>query len=288
MPAAMRTALSLARAAAGLLPDWAKAAVYRTPGVSHAARWLLTRAAPGEPVVVEVAGGLARGLRLRVDLKTQKYYWLGTHEMPVQRALEREVRPGAIVYDAGAHLGFFALALARVVGPQGRVVAFEPLPANVPRLRENVSLNPALAANVVVVEAAVAEVSGRVTLDADASPTQARLGEPAPHPAGTYEVESVTLDEFVFARRQPAPQLVKMDVEGAEGRALAGARRLLREAKPLLLVEVHGEEAARAVWDELRAADYQVFSLERDREFRAPQEFAAGHILALPRRPATA
>src|SRR3972149_5923079 len=103
----MRTPLSLARAAAGLLPDWAKAAIYRAPGLSAAVRWLLTRAAPDEPVVVEVAGGLARGLRLRVDLKTQKYFWLGTHEMPVQRALQREAQRGWAVYGIGAHLGVF-------------------------------------------------------------------------------------------------------------------------------------------------------------------------------------
>jgi len=48
---------------------------------------------------------------------------------------------------------------------------------------------------------------------------------------------------------------------------------------------VHGEEAARAVWEELRQADYRAFTLERDREFLAPGEFAKAHILALPPAP---
>src|SRR3972149_4894080 len=134
----MRTPLSLARAAAGLLPDWAKAAIYRAPGLSAAVRWLLTRAGPGQPAGGGVAGGRGRG----------------------QRPLQREVRPAMTVYDVGAPLGFFTLALARLVGPQGRVLAFEPLPANVLLLRENLAMNPAGAANVQVVEAAVAGESG--------------------------------------------------------------------------------------------------------------------------------
>ena len=281
----MSLLLRSARAAAGLLPDWAKAALYRAPGLSAAVRWLLTRAAPDEPVVVEVAGGLARGLRLRVDLKREKYFWLGTHEMPVQRALQREVRPAMTVYDVGAHLGFFTLALARLVGPQGRVLAFEPLPANVLLLRENLAMNPAVSANVQVIEAAVAGESARTRLFAAASSTMARITTPTADHVGTHEVETLTLDELVFARGAPPPQVVKMDIEGAEGLALAGARRLLGEVAPLLLIEVHGEEAARAVWEELRQAGYRVFTLEHDREFLAPGEFAKAHILALPPAP---
>lgn len=272
----------LARAAARVLPDGVKAALYRAPGLSSAVRWLLTRAAPDEPVVVEVAGGLARGLRLRLNLKTEKYFWLGTHEMPVQRALRREVRPGMTVYDVGAHLGFFTLALARLVGPQGRVLAFEPLPANLAALRENLALNAAVAAPVQVVEAAVAGASGRTRLFAAASSTMARLTGPPAAPAGTHEVEGVALDDLVFARGVPPPQVVKMDIEGAEGLALAGARRLLREARPLLLIEVHGEEPAQAVWDELRAAGYRVWTLDRGRELTAPGELARRHILGVP------
>jgi len=269
---------------AGLLPDRLKAAIYRLPVVSGLVRWLLTRAAPGEPVVVEVAGGLARGLRLRLDLKTEKYFWLGTHEMPVQRALAREVQPGWTVYDIGAHVGFFTLALARQVGAGGRVLAFEPLPANLSVLRENLAMNPAVSANVQVIEAAVARESGRASLFAEVSTTMARLTAPPAGHTSTYEVETLALDDLVFARGAPPPRLVKMDIEGAEGLALAGARRLLGEAAPLLLIEVHGEEAARTVWEELRQAGYRVLTLERDREFLAPGEFAKAHILAVPRR----
>src|SRR3989338_7804834 len=174
--------LAAARAVAGLLPDRLKAAIYRLPVVSGLVRWLLTRAAPGKPVVVEVAGGLARGLRLRLDLKTEKYFWLGTHEMPVQRALAREVQPGWTVYDIGAHVGFFTLALARQVGAGGRVLAFEPLPANLSVLRENLAMNPAVSANVQVIEAAVARESGRASLFAEVSTPMARLTAPPGRP----------------------------------------------------------------------------------------------------------
>jgi FkbM family methyltransferase len=233
--------------------------------------------------VVVVAAGIAAGVRLRLDLKTEKYYWLGTHEAAVQQALVRETKPGMTVYDVGAHLGFFALGLARLVGAGGRVVAFDPLPENIRVLRANLELNLEQAGNVQVVQAAVANASGRVRLYGGSDPSRARLAPPPASSEDGQEVASLTLDEFVFHRREPAPQLVKLDVEGAEGMALQGAQRLLREIKPGWILEVHGAAAAQAVWEELRCADYKLLSLNRAREFQAPEEFTHSHLLAVPR-----
>ncbi|MDA2914709.1 FkbM family methyltransferase, partial [Acidobacteriia bacterium AH_259_A11_L15] len=203
---------------------------------------------------------------------------LGMHEMAVQRALERDVRAGMTVYDIGAHLGFFTLGLARLVGPAGKVFAFEPLPENARALRENVALNDSLAGRVRVVEAAVSEASGRRAFYGQVNSAQGRLGGPGARPCQTYQVKTLALDDFVFSRREPAPHLIKLDAEGAEGAALQGARRLLEEARPVCLLEVHGEEAARAVWEVLQAVGYQVVSLERKKRLGAPEELAWGHV----------
>jgi FkbM family methyltransferase len=272
--------LRAASGTAGWMPDWMKSAVYRLPVVAPTVRWLLTRAAPEGPVVVEVAAGLPRGCRLRVDLKTQKYYWLGTHELELQRALEREVRPGMTVYDAGAHLGFFTLALARLAGAGGRVYAFEPLPENARRLRENLELNPAAAGTVTMVEAAVADSAGRARFRWRGDSSQAGLA--ASGESAEVEVECITLDEFAWSANARVPELIKLDVEGAEGRVLAGARRVLREARPVWLIEVHNPGAAQAVWEELRQANYALAALDRRRSFGNPAELVNEHVLARP------
>lgn len=282
MPAGRSLLLQVAAAAGRLLPDWAKAAAYRIPLLSGGVRWILTRAAPEGRVIVEVAGGITQGVRLRLDLKTEKYYWLGTHEIPVQRALARETRPGMVAYDIGAHIGFFTLGLARLVGSAGKVHAFEALPENVHQLQENLSLNASQISNVQVVAAAVTDRCGRVRLDPHRSSSVARVLPVELATASGPEVESITLDEYVFGRGEPAPQLGKMDIEGAEGRALVGARRLLREVRPLWLLEVHSEETARLVWEEFRRADYRLLRLDRAGEYRGPSEIAGQHVLAVP------
>lgn len=280
----LRTLILQAAAAGGRrLPDWLKQTVYRTPLLSTGLRWALTRAAPAERVVVEVAGGIARGARLRLDLKTEKYYWLGTHEISVQRALARETRPGMVGYDVGAHIGFFTLGLAQLVGPGGRVHAFEPAPESVRALRENLSLNAARASCVEVVEAAVLDNCGRIQFQAEGGLSTAHVRQAGEGSALDVEVECLTLDHYVFARGQTPPHVVKIDVEGAEGMALAGARRLLRGVRPLWLVEVHSQETARLIWEEFQQADYRLLTLDRTEAYHSPGEIAGRHALAVPR-----
>ncbi len=267
---------------ARLAPAWMRAAAYKVPLLSDGVRRVLTWAAPEGRAVVVVAAGIAAGVRLRLDLKTEKYYWLGTHEVAVQQALARKTKPGMTVYDVGAHLGFFTLGLARLVGAGGRVVAFDPLPENIRVLRANLALNLEQAGNVQVVQAAVANASGPVRLYGGSDPSQARLASPPAGSEVSQGVASLTLDEFVFLRGAPAPQLVKLDVEGAEGMALEGAQRLLREIQPVWILEVHGAAAAQAVWEELRRAGYKLLLLNLAREFQAPEEFTHSHLLAVP------
>ena len=63
---------------------------------------------------------------------------------------------------------------------------------------------------------------------------------------------------FVYEQGNPPPQVVKMDIEGGEVMALPGMRRVLAEARPLMLMELHGPESSRAAWETLSAAGYQI------------------------------
>ena len=251
---------------AGWLPPAVLRALYRLGPISGLLRSLLNRSAPPGTSEVTVAGGRLAGARLLLDLREEKDLWLGSYEPFMLEAVARFARPGMTAYDVGAHIGYVTVCLAQAVGPQGHVVAFEPLPGNQQRLRANLELN-GLSGRVRVVADAVGEAAGRQRFRPHTSVAMGRLAathaaeEPA---AGLLEVEVVTLDEFAAAAGAP-PGLIKMDIEGGEAAALRGARRLLRQAKPILLLELHEAHQAEAgsVVDALQQIGYEIRRLAR-------------------------
>ncbi|MDH5506337.1 MAG: FkbM family methyltransferase, partial [Anaerolineae bacterium] len=241
--------LSLAARAARLLPMPVKQALYRLGPLSGLLRGALNRAAPVGLSVVRVAAGELTGITLRLDLQSEKDYWLGTYEAELQAALRDLVRPGDVAYDVGANIGYISLMLARAVGAGGRVFAFEALPSNQERLRANLALNPEIA-NVTVAAKAVSGGPGEIEFHVHASGGMGKAAGSAGRQEDyqeTIRVAATSLDDFVYEQGNPAPQIIKLDIEGGEVLALPGMRRLLAESRPTLLVELHGPESARAV-----------------------------------------
>ena len=268
----MKFPLSLAAAAARLLPDSFKKAIYRSGPLARLIRRALNRAAPhGLSQVIVAAGGL-EGIPLLLDLQAEKDYWLGTYEPELQQAVRDWLRPGSVVYDVGANVGYVSLLLARCAGQQGQVFAFEPLPANLDRLAANLRLNPW--ANLACVPAAVVDQPGPVRFLAHASGAMGKAAGSAGRQDQSYpsqvEVPGLSLDEFAYPSGSPAPaawhgpppQAIKMDIEGGEVLALRGMPHLLAEARPLILLELHGPESARCAWGTLTAARYQLLRMQ--------------------------
>jgi FkbM family methyltransferase len=145
------------------------------------------------------------------------------------------VRPGDAVVDLGAHIGAYTVRLARLVGPTGRVTAVEPCRAHLDCLRQSVSAN-GFDAWTDVVQAAASNVSGRAWLrhpPPGSSFAHCWLDE---QETGDGEpVRSFAVDDLI----EGAVRFIKVDVEGAEGRALRGAREVLERSRPTLLVEMH-------------------------------------------------
>src|SRR5262245_8579614 len=84
--------------------------------------------------------------------------WLGSYEYQKQRLFAKSVSPGDVVFDVGAHVGFYTLLASVLVGKRGRVIAFEPVPANLEYLRHHIRLNRI--DNVEIIEAAVSDTDG--------------------------------------------------------------------------------------------------------------------------------
>ncbi len=208
------------------------AARFRTDStLAQLTRPLINRVLPEEAVITTRAGP-AKGTRLRIYPRSEKYYWTGLYEVEVQRTFARTLHAGATVWDIGAHIGFLTALAAKCVRPGGRVHAFEPLNANRSRLADTIRLNELK--EVRVHRLALASHSGKRTLYGHTSTSMWSLLEQA----GTHRVEvpCVTLDGLLDDKSFGIPSLVKIDAEGAELDILRGGRRLA-ETGALLVVE---------------------------------------------------
>lgn len=256
--------LSIAAFFARILPTSVKKALYGFKPLAGLVRKVLNKAVPSGLSQVTIASGILEGVPMLLDLHTEKDNWLGTYEPGMQSALKELIKPGMIVYDVGANIGYVTLMLARLVGAKGKVFSFEALPDNVERLRQNLELNK-FNNRVDVFPGAVTGGENEVRFLVH---TSGAMGK-AVGSAGRDEkylreitVAGISLDEFVFARGNPPPQAVKMDIEGGEVMALPGMKRVLGEARPLMLMELHGPESARAAWEALTTAGYQLCEMK--------------------------
>lgn len=206
-------------------------------------RALRRRVFPG-PVAV-VAAGPARGLRIDPGAGNPDFV-SGTYEPPVQAAVAARLAPGDLMLDVGANVGFLAILAARLVGPGGRVVAFEPVPGNASLVRRNAGLNGL--GNLEVIESAVGDRCGSATLVLARHCGGAALSgtQRPPDACGEIEVRLTTLDAWWAGAGRPRPSFVKVDVEGGELDVLRGARQMLSSVRPCLLVEVDDATPAGA------------------------------------------
>ena len=244
----------------------------RVPVLSAWARWASARILPRDAMAwVEVQHGPAKGLWLKLNPRTGRDYFQGVVEPEVQQTLAEHLRAGMTVYDIGANIGFFSLLAARLVGNEGRVVAFEADPEVAARLREHAARNGF--SSIAVEEKAVWSRTGEVRFarsDPAASPD---LGLGHIEMDGTAKnsigVAAVSLDDYV--KHASAPDFVKCDVEGAEVEVVRGAQRLLAGKRPVVLCELHSEENRRTLGEEFSRLGYDSRSC------------GANHILAIPR-----
>lgn len=223
-------------------------------------------ALPDRYMVVRVLGGPLRGRRLSLNLRYQMGYWLGLTEPDVARAMAAIVLPGEVVYDVGAEVGYFSV-MAATISRSGPVYAFEPNPANLAILEQTALLNKDL--DLRIVPKAVGDTRQSTSFltfankpgVANAS-LLGRLAEVHSDDLGdTITVDMVDLDSF--SEEATEPDVIKIDVEGAEALVLRGMRRLLTMKRPKLIIEIHNESAQHEAMDCLAKLGYRIHSIGR-------------------------
>ena len=188
---------------------------------------------------------------------------------------------GDVFVDVGAHVGFFSMIAAKLVGPEGRVIAFEPEEDNLKTLKNHIDIN--IASNIEVVEKVVCDTDGSRTFyinrdndgghclwDVGVHPFN-KLSAANPKP---LTLEAVTLDTALGERNIENVKILKIDTEGAEQQVCNGARQALeRHAIPFVISELNefglqqldtSQECFRAFMKDL---GYDTFLMDREGGF---------------------
>lgn len=226
-----------------------------------------------EGKIVRVLSGLNRGF-FWVAGAGETVSWVGTYESEKQRALGRLVRAGMTAFDIGANVGFYSLALARLVGPTGNVWAFEPAAENLHLLCRHLELNKLK--NVTVIASAVGAHSGTAAFAPGPLPSMGKLDA-----RGSVRVPVVSLDVLIREGRLPIPDVIKVDIEGAEVQLLKGAKDLLSIRRTTWLIALHGKSVAEQVRVLLEEYGFQIKLLDGT-VVGIGQPLTSDEIIALP------
>ena len=184
--------------------------------------------------------------------------WVGSYERLMQNLVVSEVGRGDILFDVGANVGFYSLLAAGLVG-SGKVFAFEPLSENVVYLRRHLHLNGIN--NVAVFELAIADQVGTAHFQDEESRAMGKLT-----PGGNRCVAVETVDSLLAQGKIAPPTFIKMDVEGAELKALLGARVCFDKHRPKLFLATHGEQIHEECYRLLRGWHYQLRSIAKEED----------------------
>jgi FkbM family methyltransferase len=197
---------------------------------------LLNRIPPAESQVFACQGVL-EGYRMCIDWNRFRSFVYGTWEPEVTCAISSTAKPGMTVIDIGAHIGYYTLIFAKCVGATGRVVAFEPLTVNFCLLRKKIELNKLR--NVQAFPQAVFSRMQEMIITVPDDLPNSGDGS-VYHARGTkrFSVPAIKLDTFC-ASSGLLPDILKMDVEGAEYDVLMGAEQTIARCHPRLFIELH-------------------------------------------------
>jgi FkbM family methyltransferase len=212
---------------------------------------------------LRVRTGPAEGLVFELNPRWEHGAWQGSYEASVQQQFTEFIKPGLILFDVGANYGFYSLLAA---SKNARVIAFEPDQENAKVLKHHAALN-GLIDRICIVERAVFSYTGHIAL---IPPEEVGVHGnahtiPGHSSQSTLQVPCTTLDDFI--EHNPAPNVVKMDVEGAESEVFKGADRLFRIFRPVILCEIHDNANATFAQEWLRERGYVCQWLEDDPRF---------------------
>lgn len=153
-------------------------------------------------------------------------YWLGIYEKKKIKAFSESIKEGDVVFDIGAHVGYYTLVASKIVGSRGRVFAFEPFSRNVDYLKRHIELNDCK--NIEVWAVAVSQNEDKSYLKKGGDSFTSQIT----NEKTDFEIEIVAVDKLIDSNKIQPPTIIKIDVEGDELLVLHGMEKTLRQFHP--------------------------------------------------------
>lgn len=191
------------------------------------------------PFVVDLSYGMRMGIYPRNE-ECRAIYVRGIYDPNQLVAIKTLLPKGGIFIDVGANMGYFSVFAAKIVGDKGRVIAIEPSSREFDRLEHNLKLNRLK--NASAHRLAITDKVGKtkISIATDERSSLNTIGYEfsvkGVEKIKTEEVESTTFDNFLKTARIKKIDLIKLDVEGSEIRALKGAERSIKKYRPIIIL----------------------------------------------------
>lgn len=203
--------------------------------------------------VFRVIKGSLKGLKLKVTDLVHLSVFYRSYEPDKQQAFRLLVKPGDTFFDVGANIGLHSYFIARGY-PGAKIYSFEPFPDNVAYIKD--ALNRNSFSNIQVVEAAVAAEGGEAFFEDGDDCAKGKLSDKQT----SRKVKLVSLDEFA-SNSKIWPDILKVDVEGAESEVLRGAEKVIANKKPVFIIELHNPAQDLKVSEFLDQHQYEIYRL---------------------------
>jgi FkbM family methyltransferase len=231
-----------------------------------------------------INNGILKGRKIFIDPigNWQKEIINGEYDKFIFDYLKKIDLKNKIIFDIGSHIGYHTLCFAELVGNEGRVISFEPNIFNLDRIRLNLEENNNLSSRIKVVTKAVSNKIGEEDFVFSEKVDKGTSSGSFLGNANTFwekdlyeksygfarkKVETITIDDFANDN-ELMPDLIKLDIEGAEHLALEGAQKILASKKPILLIEVHSIFNMYKVSALLNIFAYEIELLKEERDGR--------------------
>lgn len=181
----------------------------------------------------------------------------GRFEPYKTKAFLQMINKNDVFFDIGGHVGYFSSMASEVMSEKGQVVAFEPRPLNARFFRRHIKINAL--ENVTLYQAAVGKEETEASFDINQGTATGKLD-----PEGDITVKVVCIDDMVDRKELPAPDFIKIDVEGGETDVLKGCEQTIEKYKPKLLLATHSDTLFKNCTEWLSKRGYQYRVLNRD------------------------
>jgi len=206
-------------------------------------------------LIIPIIQGEIRGYKWIIGSGVNGY-WLGSYELKKVSLFIKTIKEKRckIIYDIGAHVGYYTLISSKFVGDTGIVYSFEPNPQNIFYLKKHIKINKIN--NVNVIEAAVSNFIGKANFDTTSNTSMGKIADKG------VQIHCITIDYFVFKNNNIPPEIIKIDIEGAELDALKSAKETITKFHPIIFLSLHSNELYRECKRFLNNYSYKIRDFE--------------------------